>query len=214
MQGPRTLEGKACVAMNAIKHGAYAQAENVRREIMVRRGEDPAEYEQLHQDLVDSCPPEDALQAMVVKTISDKTWDKLKLRRTLLEAQLGSVQLEEVRLRRRQLRARRWPVDAHPGGDQGLCGSKDSPDKFNPVLQHLDRLQEWFEKEECMNIPTLWASFTANVPLRQASRSGSGLSSSSITIKPNAKRLGRNCHSGSRRNGATFSRTASCTIAR
>ena len=112
--GPRTLEGKARVAMNAIKHGAYAQAENVRREIMVRRGEDPAEYEQLYQDLVDSCQPEDALQAMVVKTIGDKTWDKLKLRRALLEAQLGSVQLEEVRLRRRQLKARRWPVAASP----------------------------------------------------------------------------------------------------
>jgi hypothetical protein len=136
-------EGKARVATNAIKHGAYAKAENVRREIMVRRGEDPAEYEQLHQDLVDSCQPE------VVKTIGDKTWDKLKLRRALLETQLGSVQLEQVRLQRRQLTARRWPVAAHCGGHRGLCGSKDSPHKFNPILQRLDRLQEWFEEETC-----------------------------------------------------------------
>jgi len=147
--GPKTPEGKARVAMNAIKHGAYAKAENVRREIMVRRGEDPAEYEQLHQDLVDSCQPEDALQAMVVKTIGDKIWDKLKLRRALLETQLGSVQLEQVRLQRWQLTARRWPVAAHRGDDPGLCGSKDSPDKFNPILQRLDRLQEWFEEEKC-----------------------------------------------------------------
>jgi hypothetical protein len=147
--GPKTREGKARAALNAIKHGAYAKAENVRREIMVRRGEDPAEYEQLHQDLVDSCQPEDALQAMVVKTIGDKTWDKLKLRQVSLEAQLGSVQLAQARLQRRQLTARRWPVAAHPGDDRGLCGSKDSPNKFNPILQHLDRLQDWFEKGNC-----------------------------------------------------------------
>jgi hypothetical protein len=147
--GPKTREGKARVALNAIKHGAYAKAENVRREIMARLGEDPAEYEQLHQDLVDSCQPEDALQAMVVKTIGDKTWDKLKLRQGLLETQLGSVKLSQARFERRQLTARRWPVAAHPGGDRGLCGSKDSLEKFNRILQNLDRLQDWFEKEKC-----------------------------------------------------------------
>src|SRR3974377_1901697 len=77
--GPKTPEGKAGVAMNAIKHGAYAKAENVRREIMVRRGEDPAEYEQLHQDLVDSCQPEEALQAMGGETLGGKILDKLEL---------------------------------------------------------------------------------------------------------------------------------------
>jgi hypothetical protein len=70
---------------------------------MAQRGEDPAEYEQLHQDLVGSCQPEDALQAMVVKTIGDKLWDKLKLRGAFLEKQLGSIQLAEARFQRRQL---------------------------------------------------------------------------------------------------------------
>jgi len=147
--GPRTPEGKARVALNAIKHGAYAKADHVRRQIMARRGEDPAEYEQLHQDLVDSCQPDDALQAMVVKTIGDKAWQKLQLRRAFMDRQLGSLQLTQARFERRQHAARRWPVGGYPRADQGLCGSKDSPEKFEQILEHLDRLQEWFEQETC-----------------------------------------------------------------
>jgi hypothetical protein len=146
--GPKTLRGKARVALNAIKHGAYVKADNVRRQLMAQRGEDPAEYEQLHQDLIDSCQPEDALQAMAVKTIGDKTWDKLKLRRTLLEWQLGSAQLSQARFQRQLLAGRRWP-GVRPGTNRGLCGTKDSPEKFIDILQCLERLQGWFEKETC-----------------------------------------------------------------
>ena len=147
--GPKTAEGKARASLNALKHGAYAKTDTVRRELMAQRGEDPAEYEQLHRELVESCQPDDVLQAMVLKTIGDKTWDKLRLRRALLETQLGSVQLAQARLQRRQLAGRRWPAGAYSGADPGLCGAPDSPDKFNQILEHLDRLQGWFEQETC-----------------------------------------------------------------
>ncbi len=147
--GPKTPAGKARASLNSIKHGAFAKAENCRRQIMLRLGEDPAHHEQLHQDVVDSLQPDDALQAMVVKTIADRTWDKLQLRSKWLERQLGSLQLAQAQFQRRQLVARRWPAGFYLGASPGLCGAQDSPDKFRQILEHLDRLQKWFENETC-----------------------------------------------------------------
>jgi len=85
----------------------------------------------------------------VVKTIGDKVWDKLKLRSAFLETQLGTVQLAQARFQRRQLAARRWPVGENSSADPGLCGTRDSADKFNQILERLDQLQAWFEEETC-----------------------------------------------------------------
>ncbi len=147
--GPKTPEGKARVALNSIKHGAYARADNSRRQIMLRRGEDPAEYERLHQDLADSWQPDDSMQAMVVKTIGDKTWEKLQLGQACLDAQLVSMELAQAQAHRGQLQARRWLRAVLPGASRGFCGTQDSPEKFEQIFRLLDRLQEWFEKETC-----------------------------------------------------------------
>jgi hypothetical protein len=147
--GPKTAEGKARVALNAIKHGAYAKADNLRRELMRTRGEDPAEYDELLQDLTDSCQPDNALQAILVKTVGDKAWEKLQLRRVLMDGQLGSLQLAQARRKRRQHAARRWPGNPLPGAPMGLCGTRDSEGKFTQILEHLDRLEQWLQQEIC-----------------------------------------------------------------
>ena len=94
--GPKTAEGKARVALNGLKGGAYAKSDTILRLIMRRRGEEPKDFEQVHQDLVDSWHPDDAMQAMVVKTIADKTWEKLELRRESLESQLTAFQCGQI----------------------------------------------------------------------------------------------------------------------
>jgi hypothetical protein len=67
--GPKTAEGKARVALNAVQSGAYAKADHILRLIMRCRGEEPKDYEQLHQDLVDYWQPV-GMEAMVVKAVS------------------------------------------------------------------------------------------------------------------------------------------------
>src|SRR5271157_761202 len=85
--GPKTPEGKARVSLNALKTGAYAKADNAMRQIMLRRGENPADFEQLHQGLNEGWHPDDVMQEMAVKTIAEKSWDKAQLRAAWLESQ-------------------------------------------------------------------------------------------------------------------------------
>jgi len=163
--GPRTPEGKARAALNAIKHGAYARADNSRRHIMLQRGEGPAEYERLHQDLVNSWQPDDSMQAMLVKTIGDKTWEKLQLRQACLDAQLVSLELAQAQTHRAQLHARRWLRAAPLGVGRGLCGAQDHPEKFDRIFQLLASLQEWAENEICPDeYPEAMDSLNGNVP--------------------------------------------------
>jgi len=49
--GPKTPEGKARASLNALKTGAYARTDSPLRQIMLRRGENPADFEQLQEGL-------------------------------------------------------------------------------------------------------------------------------------------------------------------
>jgi hypothetical protein len=147
--GPKTPQGKARAALNALRHGAYARAENRRREVMLGRGQDPAEYEQVQADLVKSWQPEDAMQALLVQTLGEKIWEKLQWRQAWLDAQSAALHWEQTQGQRRQLAARRWPRGARPGVSRGLCGAHDSPHKFDQILQLLGCLQEWCDSETC-----------------------------------------------------------------
>jgi hypothetical protein len=86
---------------------------------------------------------------MVVKTIADRTWDKLQLRRAFLEGQIGTLDLAQIQAQRRQLAARRGLPAASPLHNPGLCGAKDFPEKFREIAESLDRLQAWFQEEDC-----------------------------------------------------------------
>jgi hypothetical protein len=149
--GPKTPEGKARSSLNSLKTGAYAKTNNALREIMLRRGLNPADFEQFHQDMTKAWRPDDVMQEMQVKTIAEKSWEKEQLRAAWRESELISLQVGEVQEQRRQLRARRWcpgalPVEVEA---QGLWLAKDSPSKFKRIFDLLDVLQEWFEERDC-----------------------------------------------------------------
>jgi len=149
--GPKTPEGKARVSLNALKTGAYAKTDNALREIMLRRGEDPADYEQLHRELTEGWRPDDVMQEMSVKTIADKSWERAQLRAAWMESQLLSLQVGQIQAKRKQLLARRWLPGTAPAepSAQGLWLEKDRPNKFKRMFDLLDLLQKWFEDGEC-----------------------------------------------------------------
>ena len=107
--GPKTPEGKARAALNSLKTGAFAKADGTLRLIMRRRGEEPTDYEQVHQRLVNSWHPDDDLQDMVVKTMADTAWEKLELRHDLLETRLTALQCDQIEGQRRKLFLDRCP---------------------------------------------------------------------------------------------------------
>ncbi|MGO9275324.1 MAG: hypothetical protein ACLQOO_34655 [Terriglobia bacterium] len=80
---------------------------------MLRRGENPADFEQLHQELIEAGEPDDVMQEMSVKTIAEKSWDKEQLRAAWRESQLTALQVGQIQGQRRQLLA---PLASrHPG---------------------------------------------------------------------------------------------------
>ena len=65
--GPRTAEGKAVVAQNAVKHGLLAREG-------VLRGEDREEFERHREALLEELNPTGALEVILAARIVDLTW--------------------------------------------------------------------------------------------------------------------------------------------
>ncbi len=65
--GPRTEAGKAASKYNAIRHGLTGKR-------LILDCEDPAHYEALRQDLIDSYKPADAAELMLVEEIAQNFW--------------------------------------------------------------------------------------------------------------------------------------------
>jgi hypothetical protein len=147
-KGPTTPEGKARVSLNALKTGAYAKTDRARREVMLRRGENPDDFEQLHQEFAEEWQPEHVTEAMLVKTIAEKSFDKAQLRAAWMESQLNSLRIAEVQAKRQQLLSHRWlpgVPNVERGEERPLWLAKDSPSKFHTLFEILDDLQKWYD---------------------------------------------------------------------
>ena len=70
--GPVSIEGKAAVRFNAIKHGIDARS-------MYIPGEDPAEREALSLDLIATFQPQNQDEAFQVETLVDLQWTTRRL---------------------------------------------------------------------------------------------------------------------------------------
>ncbi len=147
-KGPTTPEGKARASLNSLKTGAYAKTDKVLREIMLRRGENPEDFEQLHQEFTEEWEPEYVTEATLVKTIAEKTFDKAQLRAGWMESQLNSLRIAEVQAKRQQLLSRRWlpgVANVEKGEQPPLWLAKDSPSKFHAIFDILDDFQKWYD---------------------------------------------------------------------
>jgi hypothetical protein len=105
----------------------------------------------LHLELTEGWQPEDVMQAMAVKSIAEKSFDKASLRAAWLESQLTALQVGQIQAQRRELLARRWCPGA-PAVEleaQGLWQAKDRPSKFKRIFDLLDCLQKWLEDQIC-----------------------------------------------------------------
>ena len=72
--GPRTVEGKAASGRNAVKHGLLS-----RQPLLA--DEDPVEYQELHERLVEALSPEGAVEELLVDDLLGVLWRLRRLRR-------------------------------------------------------------------------------------------------------------------------------------
>jgi hypothetical protein len=110
-RGPKTAEGKARSAQNALKHGFRAQKH------MVLRGEDAAAFEALEAALLEELAPDGALQGVLARRIVCAAWRLERAER--LEAEL-------------------FERHHYPGGNLGLALIRDcnEPRAFDTLLRY------------------------------------------------------------------------------
>jgi hypothetical protein len=126
--GPRTEEGKARSALNAIKHGLTAAS-------ALLPSEDPAAYQRHLQDFEDEYQPQNASEQFLTRDLADTAW-RLK-RIPILEAALLSA-CQELQ-----------PPDAPAPEDAPASPRMTSPEierMFRALSTHGYRLHRQFHK--------------------------------------------------------------------
>jgi hypothetical protein len=144
--GPQSELGKRNSSQNAGKHMVYAR---VCADSMKELGEDPAEFEELLNDLRRALAPRDEFEQTLVADMAELRWR----RRRLLRAEAGVV----AEHKRRFELDHEWEValGGKEGGtaaelemtDQvGLVGLPDSSRKYSAILGALKDVRERFQK--------------------------------------------------------------------
>jgi hypothetical protein len=142
--GPRTAEGKQRSAFNSFKHGLYATQDGIIRQAFARAGCDPAQYDQLHQQLAESLAPQDAIQALLVEDLTRLYWLKNLSQRALAEWQARQAELYRLNCDTRRLDSQRHePVlDEHRSKYRGGMWAEKCSDRFEWLYRLLDSLDE------------------------------------------------------------------------
>ena len=100
--GPRTAEGKATVAQNAVKHG-------LRAEQMVIKGEDPGEFESYRDQMLGELHPHGALESILAERAVGLAWRLRRaehLQAAVFDAMLFDEETSPVQKLTRSLRGK------------------------------------------------------------------------------------------------------------
>ena len=98
--GPRTAEGKAVVAQNAVRHG-------LRAEQVVIRGEDPGEFEFYRQQMLGELSPAGAVESMLAERVVHLAWRLRRAERIQAEVFDEMIVEEETSPVRKEIRSTR-----------------------------------------------------------------------------------------------------------
>jgi len=113
--GPRTAEGKAAVARNAIKHGLLARD-------AVIRGEDPEDFEAHRQAVLAELAPVGVLESALAERVAGLIWRLRRAERLQNEAFESMYRKEAIC---NYGRSRRKSMADAPAGPQGELGPDD-----------------------------------------------------------------------------------------
>jgi hypothetical protein len=166
--GPSTPEGKSRGSRNSLKHGCYAEAS---RETMLALGEDPEEFAQLHEELMEAYPPPDAIARGLIEDLAKLYWRQRRWQRAsdgLLRAERKHWELEQ------EARAEDKAQDAStiPHEDFKLYGLRYRPHsaaKYAKLISLLEMLCEHAERRDfAEDLSTLFELIYGERPLWRA----------------------------------------------
>ena len=139
--GPRTAAGKRRAALNALKYGRYTSTPTLEQSMRLQ-GEDPQEFHDFRDSLIESRQPADAVERMLLEDVAMLAWKKRRLNRAQQGLQLRNLELLELDRHRQALEVGRESADVSQEEvlKSGLRRLPKSPAKFGEILSYLDTL--------------------------------------------------------------------------